>query len=139
MRIYIADQEIVGVLSRKDLTPEERSRLYQLLASFGTAPCMEALLDAAPKEKTAVAALARAEPAAIPSLLSALPPVDGEVSARQVAAYRAAVAIAQLRNPKSDTFWTTAKPDERAKELERVKAAAQAVFDSWQQRDGRWR
>jgi hypothetical protein len=139
MRIYIADQDIVGILSRKDLSPEERSRLYQLLASFGTAPCVKALLDAAPKEKTAVAALARAEPAAIPSLLEELPAADAGASERQIAAYRAAAAIAKVSNARSDTFWTSAKPEERRKEVERVRAAAQAVFDAWQAREGRWR
>jgi hypothetical protein len=138
-RMYGADKDVVALLARTDLTPGEKSRLYQLLAAFGTEPCVNALLDAALKDRAAAQALARAEPEALGTLLTSLPPESGDVSARQVAAYRAAAAMVQLQVPKSDTFWTSAKPEERAKELERLRTAGQAVFDSWWEREGHWR
>lgn len=139
MRIYSADTDVVGILQRSDLTPQEQARLYQLLAAFGTAPCVNALLDASPNDKAAATALTRAEPAAIPALLEALPPDSGEVSARQILAYRTAAALARIRGVKDDAFWTSATPEDRAKEIERLRTSAQSVFDSWQAREGRWR
>jgi len=139
MRIYSADTDVVGILNRTDLTPQEKARLYQLLAAFGTAPCVNALLDAAPNDKAAATALTRAEPAAIPTLLESLPPDSGEVSARQILAYRTAASLARIRAVKDDAFWTSATPEDRTKELERLRTSAQSVFDSWQAREGRWR
>lgn len=139
MRIYSADTDVVGILQRSDLTPDERGRLYQLLAAFATPPCIGALLDAAPTDKAAATALSRAELEAIPTLLESLPPDSGEVSARQILAYRTAAALARVRGVKDDAFWSSATPEDRAKELDRLKASAQAVFDSWQDREGRWR
>jgi hypothetical protein len=139
-RIYSADQDIVKLMGRTDVTKEERARLYPLLGAFATAPCVNALLDAAAAKDTAAAvALARAEPLALTTLVEALPAPEGEVTDRQLAAYRAAAAVAKLVGPKSDTFWTSAKPQDRRAELDRVRAAAQAALDSWQEREGRWR
>lgn len=139
LRMYGADQDIVGLLSRSDLVPDERSRLYQLLAAFGTEPCVNALLDAAPTDAAAQSALNRADLAAIPALLDALPTADADPTPRQIAAYRAATSLVRTRNAKDEPFWTSATPDERARELDRVRTSGQAVFDSWHAREGRWR
>jgi hypothetical protein len=139
MRIYSADTDIVTLLKRSDLTTEERGRLYGLLATFGSYPCVAALLDAASSDEAARLALARAEPAALPTLLDELPTANGAVSPRQLAAYRAVVTIIGAHNPKEEKFWGAAPAEEKAKELERTRSAAQAVFDAWLGREGRWR
>lgn len=139
MRIYSADQDIVALVARDDVKGEQRSRLYQMLAAFGTAPCVNALLDAAPKDKAAVAALSRAEPAALPTLVEAMPATEGEATPRQIAAYRGAALVSKVGAMKDDKFWTTATAQDREKELERVKAAAIAVHNSWWDREGHWR
>jgi hypothetical protein len=138
-RMYCADADVAKLLDRGDVTPEERQRLYQLLAAFGTPVCVEALLVASEKDKRAGDALLKAEPAAIPALLQAMPGAQGEVSERQVVAYRAVAAIVKSRAPKDEKFWKDASNEERQKELDRVRSAAEAVHTAWEEREGRWR
>jgi hypothetical protein len=139
MRIYSADQDIIALLSRDDVKGEQRSRLYQMLAAFATPASINALLDAAPKDKAAVAALSRAEPGALPTLVDAMPAKEGEATPRQIAAYRAAALVSKVGAMKDDKWWTTATPADREKERERVRAAAIAIHNSWWDREGHWR
>ena len=64
LRIHSADKDVIGLLSRADLTPGERERLYGVLAGLGTHDCIAALLDRA-EDKAAATALGRAEPGAL--------------------------------------------------------------------------
>jgi hypothetical protein len=139
LRIYGADADIAGLLKRTDLTPQERTRVMQMMASMGTSACTAALLDAAPTEPDAGAALARADTGAIPTLLAALPTEEGEVTARQIAAYRALAAVSRHRDVRPDDFWATATAQDRARALAPLRTRAEAVHDAWMEREGRWR
>jgi hypothetical protein len=133
--IASADQDVVGLLARKDLTPVEKSRLYALLAALGTQPCVEALLGAAAtKDQEAARALWRAEAKALEFLLKELPDGAGAMSDRAIAAYTATVHIARAGTAKPDAFWKSAKPEEQAKELERVRTRAEPVLQYWKER-----
>ncbi len=139
LHIYAADKDIVALLARPDVNTQERSRLYQLFAAFATPPCITALLDAAPKDKAAAAALDRAEPLALATLLDSLPPATGEVTERHLAAYRALTSLARIPVAKGAAYWPAATPEQRTAEVERVRTIARAVLDAWQEREGRWR
>ena len=56
MRIYSADADVASLLKRPDLTPDERARLYKLLAAFATPASITALLDAAQTDEAAALA-----------------------------------------------------------------------------------
>lgn len=139
--IVSADKDLVGLLDRTDVTSTERARLYSLLGSFATPVCIEALLSrAADGDRDAITALGRAEPGALPTLLADLPSADGEdATPRQLAAYQAACRISRIGNPRPASFWTSAKPEQRTAELERVKSRAEPVFDYWKENAGRGR
>lgn len=139
LRIYGADAEIAGLLKRTDLTPPERQRVYKLLGAMGTPECTRALLDAAGSDQEAASALARADVGALPTLLEALPAEEGEVTKRNIAAYRGAAALTRSTSNEPDDFWTKATPQQRAAALERLKTRAEAVYDAWYEREGRWR
>lgn len=139
LNILSADKDIVQLLERKDLLPVERQRLYSALASFATAPCVDALLARAAKgDGEAKSALATAEAGALEFLIPQLPTSDS-ANESQLAAYEAAARIARMPQRRPATFWSTAKPDERAKELDSLRARAVNVLDYWQERTGRWR
>jgi hypothetical protein len=133
--IHQADGAVIAVLNRKDLQPSERSRLYELLASLGTQSCIAALLDRA-DDKAAAAALLKAEPGALDFLIPALPTEDGPVTARQMAAYQSVARICRMPSTISSAWWEKAKPDDRRKELEQLKARAQTVADYWHESQG---
>jgi hypothetical protein len=130
-----ADKDIINLLSRKDLQPTEVSRLYELLASLGTEASVVALLDRA-SDRAAVAALARVDPSAIEWLLAALPGAEGEVTPRQLAAYQGAVQACRALSAKPKEWWEKAKPEDRRKELDRVRSKAEAVLDYVRQAEG---
>lgn len=138
--ILSADADIVALLGRADVTPSDRGRLYAMLASFATQPCVDALLAAAAKgDKDAERALGRAEAGALEWLLARMPPQEGEANAEQMAAYRAAVQIARAGSAKQDAFWKTAKGEERGRELEYVRNKAEPVLAYWKETVGMWR
>ena len=137
--ILSADRDMVGLLARQDLTPADRSKIYMLLASFATQPCIEALVGAAEKgDKDAERALSRAEGGALEWLLATLPG-EGEATASQIAAYRAAMQVARAGSPKPEAFWKSAKPEDRTKEVEYVRRKAEPVLDYWRETVGKWR
>jgi hypothetical protein len=139
LNILSADQDIVGLLDRKDLVPVERQRLYSMLASFATKPCVDALLTrAAAGDREAASALGNAEAGALEFLLPQLPTVESATDT-QIAAYNAAAAIIREHQRQTVNFWKTARPEERARELDTLRARAESVLDYWQERNGRWR
>src|SRR5262249_22666475 len=113
MRIFSADQDIVALLSRDYVKGDQPARLYQMLRAFGTAASVNALLDAATTDRAAVSALSKAEPAALPTLVEAMPAKEGEATPRQIAAYRAAALVSKVGAIRDDKFWTTATPQDR--------------------------
>ncbi|MBX3357910.1 MAG: DUF255 domain-containing protein [Phycisphaeraceae bacterium] len=138
--IQSADKDIVALLDRADLTPGERSRLDTMLASIATPTCITALVDrAAAGDKDARRALFRAEPGALETLLADLPPTDGDATARQIVAYEAAADIANLSSPRPESFWKSATPEDKAREIEALKRRAEPVLEHWKQRAGLWR
>jgi hypothetical protein len=138
LNILSADQDIVGLLDRSDLLPVERQRLYGMLAAFATKPCVDALLlRAAGGDRDAAAALGKAEAGALEFLLPQLP-TEESATELQVAAYNAAAQISGMSR-KPATFWTGAKPEVRAKELESLTTRAHTVWEYWNERNGRWR
>jgi hypothetical protein len=139
LNILSADQDLVRLLDRKDLLPIERQRLYGLLASFATKPSIDALLSrAAAGDRDAAKALGSAEAGALEFLVPQLPTPDSATST-QMAAYDAAARIARISSARPATFWTTAKPEERARELDALRTRAASVLEYWQERFGRWR
>lgn len=139
LEILSADRDIVALLDRSDVTPSERARLYAMLASFATQPCIDAILSNAAKgDRDAARALGRAEAGALQWLLPEIPK-EGEVSPRQIAAYRALTQIARTGSPRQDSFWTSAKPEARAKELEFVQRRAEDVLAYWTETIGHFR
>jgi hypothetical protein len=139
LNILSADQDLVALLDRKDLEPVERQRLYSMLASFATKPCVDALLArAASGDRQAASALAKAEAGALEFLVPQLPTAESATAA-QIAAYDATVQIAHVRQRRPADFWTNGKPEDRAKELDTLHARAADVLEYWQQRSGRWR
>lgn len=139
--ILSADTDIVAILDRTDLLPGERKRLYDVLASFATAPCVEALLTrAAAGEKDAITALNKAEPGALEFLRADIPAPDAaELSPRQIAACRAASQIARLPSRPPDTVWAGPATPARTKALEKLAPRVDSVFEYWQENTGRWR
>lgn len=129
-----ADRAIIGLLSRPDLLPQETSRIFDLLASLGTQTAISELLDRS-AEKPAATALTKAEPGALEWLLPELPGAEGDVSARQLAAYAAAAKICRTA-AKGPEWWTSATTELRQKELERVKSKAAAVTEYWRDQGG---
>lgn len=129
-----ADTVVIGLLSREDLSAMEKSRVYELLASLSTAKSIGALLERA-DDKQASAALAKANPGALEWLLPAMPSAEGEISARQLAAYTAAAKICRT-SPKGKDWWDNAKPEARQKELDRVGMQAATVLEFWRQQEG---
>ncbi len=132
LKIRAADKAVIGILARPDLTPTETGRVYELLAALGTHDCIATLLDRA-EDKAAAAALRRAEPEALEWLIPEMPAQEGEVSAKQFAVYTAAIHICKLSAQKSMDWWKKAAPDDRKKELERVRSKAETVLEYWQQ------
>lgn len=124
-----ADGAIIGLLSRPDLQPQETARIYDLLASLGTRTSIGELLERS-AEKPAAAALMKAEPGALEWLIPELPGPDGEVSARQLAAYAAAAKICRT-SAKGPDWWSSASAELRQKELERVRSKAATVMEYW--------
>jgi len=139
--MFAADRDVVALLNRSDLTPTERSRLYAMIASIATKPCVDALLDrAAAGDRGAAAALARAETGALEWLLPDLPAeAAGELTDRQAATYVAVCEIARAGVPRPPAFWKNGRPQDRAAEMDRVRQRAQAVLSYWQETTGRWR
>ncbi len=134
--ILSADKDIAGLLARPDVTETERGRIYAMLAALATGPSIDALLGAAAEgNKSAAAALGRAEAGALEVLVSELPGPEGEPTARQLAAYDATTRIARLPSARPETFWAKAPPEERTRELELVKKRAEAVLAYWKERE----
>lgn len=131
-----ADTAVIGLLSREDLAPSEKRRVYELLASLGTQASIGALLERA-DDRDAANALGKAEPGALEWLVAAMPTgEEGPVSAKQLAAYTAAARVSRT-SPLGAAWWETAKQPERQKELERVQARAETVLGVWREREGR--
>jgi hypothetical protein len=130
--IRSADHAVIGLLSRPDLTPSERNRLYDLLASLATQPAISTLLDRAP-DAAAVAALRRAHHDALQWLTAELPAPTGPVLPRQFAAYDAASRICRYSASRDKDWWGRASADDRQQELDRLRARIQAVVDYWNQ------
>ncbi len=130
-----ADGDIIRLLERPDLTPSERARLYSLLAHLGTQASVSTLLARA-DEAPAAAALLKAEPGALEWLLPALPGEDGPVDSSQLAAYRAAIHACHMASSKPDAWWEGATPEDRVRELERVRTKAEAVLEYWSRQQG---
>ena len=138
LNILSADRDVVALLDRADLLPVERQRLYSLLASFATEPSVNALLARAGNgDREAASALGRSEAGALEFLVTRLP-TAGSASPTQLAAYDAAAQILRMpRRPAS--FWTTARPEDSARELENLRTRAAGVLEYWQERIGQWR
>jgi hypothetical protein len=138
--ILSADKDIAGLLARPDLTPLERSRLYSLLASMGTRAAVETLLTrASEKDRDAATALLKAEPGALEWLLSGIPDGAQPLDERQALLYRTVAKIAGVGGPRADGWWQTAKPEDRVKELDRVRAKGESVLEYWKANQGAWR
>jgi hypothetical protein len=75
----------------------------------------------------------------LPTLLEALPPEEGAVTARHIAAYKAAAAVARARDVEPDEFWAKAAPHDRGLAIARLRTRADAVHQTWYEREGRWR
>lgn len=127
-----ADSALVGLLDRPDLTPSERARIYGALAAFGTQTSIDALLDRS-DDDDAARALMKAEPGALEWLLPAMPAVEGEVTSRQLLAYRAVIRVSRQGGGKGDSWWGQTSSEARAHELERVGDRARAVLEYWKQ------
>ena len=134
LEITKADRAIIGLLSREDLTPSEKGRLYELIAALGTQACIQTLMDRA-NEPAASNALSKASPRALEWIMPQMPTPEGEVSAKQLAAYTAAAKICRTTAMGKD-WWTQAKPDARQKELDRVNAKAVTVLEYWNEQQG---
>ena len=128
LNIRKADKEVIRILDRTDLTPSERSRLYELLAALGTQNCIAALLDRA-DDKAAAAALQKADAAALEWLTPELPKDDAEITDRQLTAYLATARVCRMTATKPKEWWSKASQTERRKELDRVTAKAEAVLE----------
>ncbi|MCC6677746.1 MAG: hypothetical protein IT436_11425 [Phycisphaerales bacterium] len=127
LEIRKADRAMIGLLERPDLTPAERSRLYPALAALGTGPCTAALLESA--DPKAAAALLRAPPGVLEWIIPELPGDEGEVTAKQMAAYRAAMQISRYGSPRPEAWWKKATTEERHKELARLKERSLTVLE----------
>lgn len=139
--MFSAAPDVVALLDRTDLTQTERSRLYGMIAAIATKPCVEALLSrAASGDREAASALGRAEPGALEWLIPELPPGDSDAfTPRQMAAYVAVAQVAKTGAVRPEAFWKNSKVEDRTREMDRVRARAQAVLEYWQENAGRWR
>lgn len=133
--IRSADHAVISLLSRSDITPSERNRLYDVLASLATQPAISALLDRAP-DAAAVAALRRAHHDSLQWLTAEFPAASGPVLPRQFAAYDAASRICRYSASRDKDWWSRAGSDDRQQELDRLHDRIQAVLDYWNQNEG---
>jgi len=139
--MFDADGDVVALLDRPDLTDSERSRLYAMLASIATRPCIEALLArAAAGDRVAANAMAQAEPGALEWLIPELPPADARShTERQSTAYAAVSRIASAGPVRPQPFWSNGRAEDREREMNRVRERAAAVREHWTENTGRWR
>ncbi len=140
LTILSADGDMVALAQLPNLSPTERSRLYNLLGSLGTRVCADFLLDLTTEgDKAAAAALAKAETGILEHLAADLPTLQGEVTPRQRAAYTASARLCRLTAPRDDAWWDKATAEERAAELERLARRSASVLEYWNEHEGRWR
>jgi hypothetical protein len=125
-----ADQDIVALLSRKDLTPGETARLYDVLAALGTQAAIGALLERSTQPE-ARAALAKVDAGGLEWLIPELPAESGPVLPRQVAAYQAAARVCGMRSARDAQWWSKAGEAERKKELDLVRSRGDVVREYW--------
>lgn len=147
--IRAADEHVVKLLERPNLTPTQRAKLYSMLASLATKPCIDRLLAAAPTDKDAQRALRGAETGALKFLLSEIPapdPAQGSVkdpgpglNDRQFAAYTAACAVARAGEPRPRAFWEKSPARRQAEELADCRRKAEAVLSYWEEGEGKYR
>lgn len=129
-----ADRAIIGLLSREDVTPTDKAKLYQLLAALGTQASINALLDRL-AETAAVTALNNASPGALEWLLPAMPEAGSVPTARQLAAYTAVARICRTTSF-GKGWWESATPQDRQKELDRVGNRAATVVEYLREQQG---
>ena len=137
LKITSADTDWIALMDRPDVTQYERAKLYTLLASMPTKAGITSLLDRAAKgDRDAARALENAEAPALELLLPDMPSQDGPPpTERQMIAYTAAARICGAV-ARADSFWKTAKPADRAFELNAVKQRAEGALEYWKRREG---
>lgn len=132
--IRLADRDIIGLLSREDVNATDKAKLYQLLAALATQTSINALLDRS-GESAAVTALNNASPGALEWLVPAMPKAEGEPTAKQLVAYTAMTRICRTTSF-GKGWWDSATPQDRQKELDRVRNRAATLVEYLREQQG---
>ncbi len=135
-RIGEADAAVVKLLERTNLNSAQKRDIYQTLAILSTPAAVEALLNAAPADRDAAAALERCTPAGAENLLSALKPGGGE---RTWLAYKAITQIDRIEDRKSQVFWQGTDEARQTAEIERVTRLVKDTAQRWRDEGGELR
>lgn len=134
--IVSADQSLIALFEREELSEGVRKGLYETLATLSTAASVELLLEHAVEHEPAAAALARCTPDAAERMLPALEGVD---PALRLAVYHAVTQICKLRGVKSDRFWDGRNEIIKRKELDRVREEVRSTAERWRRRYAEYR
>lgn len=125
-----ADDSVVKLLERGQLGSTVEKQVYNVLAVLSTPRSVKSLLEAAPRDKLAAAALARCTPAGAEVMWSASK--GGEME-QFVAAYTAVTKICKIRDAKPRGFWGGPRQQLIDAEIERVTQEVERRAKRWRE------
>jgi hypothetical protein len=134
--ILSADQAVIKLLEREQITPEIRKAAYQTLAALSTPAGVQVVLEHAATDELAAAALSGCTPDAAEQMLVAL---DGDDPDLRLAVYHAVTRICKLRDVKSDRFWQGRYERVKREEIERIRQLVTARARRWRDRYAEYR
>jgi len=131
-----ADGELVALLEEAQLSKTVKKRLYDVLAVLSTPRGVKALLEIAPRDKLAAAALARCTPAGADVIWSTALQGDKE---QFIAAYTAVTKICKMKGVKPRGFWGGPRQQLIDAEIERVTKEVEKTAKRWRETYGQYR
>lgn len=129
--IVEADDSVVRVLERDDLTDGLRGDVYETLAVLSTKASVKALLKRAADDPLARRALGQCTPGGAEALLPGLRSDDPELASD---VYAAVVAICRVPEAKGPAFWKNAGDEDKQREIERVEKRVTERAERWRSR-----
>jgi hypothetical protein len=117
-RVSAADKDVIGLLDRPKLDASVHQSALRTLAALSTDPSVEALFEAAKKDRKAEPILAECDKSAAAVLLEHLESRD---AGEQRIAYVALVKLFKIPDVKGESFWETAPQELRDREAARVR------------------
>ena len=129
--IVEADESVVRVLDRSDLTNALRSDVYETLAVLSTKASVGELLKRAKDDPLARRELRKCTPGGAEGLLPGLRADDPELVSE---VYDAVVAICRVPDPKAAAFWKSASNEDKQREFERVEKRVAERAERWRSR-----